>query len=151
MGEYNFKKDLSTANKTEKEIATFLEKKYNVEVLEFNDTSDYDLLVKKEDGSLVTFEVKEDFLCGETGNAVVEFECRGKPSGISVTKADYYIYKMHTRKGIRYIFHKTSDIVKMINNKKYRTIVNGGDENSDSMNYLFRYGVFSSTGKIIAP
>ena len=151
MGEYDFKKDLSTANETEKEIADFLETKYKVKVLEFNDTNEYDLLVKKESGEMVTFEIKEDFLCGETGNTVVEYECRGKPSGIAVTKADYYIYKMHTKQGIRYIFHKTKDIIKMIDDEKYIRVVNGGDKNSNSMNYLFRYKAFVSTGNIIAP
>ena len=151
MGEYSFKKDLPTAKQTEIEIAVFLKDKYKVEVLNFNDTSDYDLLIKKKDGALVTFEIKEDFMCGTTGNTVVEFECRGKPSGIAVTKASHYIYKMHTIKGIRYIFHKTEDIIQMITDNKYLTVVNGGDKGSNSMNYLFKYGVFISTGKIIAP
>jgi hypothetical protein len=35
-------------------------------------------------------EVKRDFKISETGNVAVEFECRGKPSGIAVTKSDWY-------------------------------------------------------------
>ena len=37
-------------------------------------------------------EVKTDFLAQETGNIALEYESRGKPSGISVTEADYYAY-----------------------------------------------------------
>lgn len=35
-------------------------------------------------------EVKRDFKISETGNVAIEFECRGKPSGIAVTKSDWY-------------------------------------------------------------
>ena len=42
-------------------------------------------------GSLV--EVKsERHIWENTGNHFVEFECRGKPSGIAVTEADYCTY-----------------------------------------------------------
>lgn len=37
-------------------------------------------------------EVKTDFLAQETGNIALEYESRGKPSGISVTEADFYAY-----------------------------------------------------------
>ena len=39
-----------------------------------------------------TVEVKRDFWTGTTGNIAVEFESRGKPSGISKTKSDYYAF-----------------------------------------------------------
>lgn len=37
-------------------------------------------------------EVKTDFLAQETGNIALEYESRGKPSGIAVTESDYYAY-----------------------------------------------------------
>lgn len=37
-------------------------------------------------------EVKTDFMAQETGNIALEYESRGKPSGISVTEADFYAY-----------------------------------------------------------
>lgn len=37
-------------------------------------------------------EVKTDFMAQETGNVAIEFQSRGKPSGIAVTQADYYAY-----------------------------------------------------------
>ena len=36
-------------------------------------------------------EVKTDFIAHETGRIAIEFESRGKPSGIAVTKADHWV------------------------------------------------------------
>ena len=60
---------------------------------------DYDLIIGQQGEKLVdhifkdsTVEVKRDFWTGTTGNIAVEFESRGKPSGISKTKSDYYAF-----------------------------------------------------------
>ena len=60
---------------------------------------DYDLIIGKEGEKLVDhifknckIEVKRDFWTGTSGNIAVEFESRGKPSGISKTKSDYYAF-----------------------------------------------------------
>ena len=37
-------------------------------------------------------EIKTDFIAHKTGNIAVEYQCRGKPSGIATTQADYYAY-----------------------------------------------------------
>ena len=39
-----------------------------------------------------TIECKRDFKAHKTGNVYVEFECRGKPSGIATTEADYWVF-----------------------------------------------------------
>lgn len=39
-----------------------------------------------------TIEVKTDFLAKRTGNVFVEYESRGKPSGMSTSEADYYCF-----------------------------------------------------------
>ena len=39
---------------------------------------------------MVTYEVKTDLLVGSTGNLIIEFKDKGKPSGISTTTADYW-------------------------------------------------------------
>lgn len=59
-----------------------------------NNDNKYDIEFKKDNKS-VFVEVKQDFSCFRTGNVGVEYSCRGKPSGISVSKADFYIYKIH--------------------------------------------------------
>lgn len=148
MSYYDFKKDLPVAKKSEREVAAILIELYDANILEYGDTNKYDILaiIKGKD---FRFEVKEDFLCEQTGNVGLEFECRGKPSGIQVTEADLHVHKIHTKQGIIYVIHKTDILKRMIEEKKYFRIVNGGDKGSNSMNYLFKYKVFVETGRIL--
>ena len=44
------------------------------------------------DGKLI--EVKSDRLAHKTGNVYIEYECRGRPSGIATTTAHYWIYRI---------------------------------------------------------
>lgn len=39
-------------------------------------------------------EIKFDRIAHKTGNIFIEYESRGKPSGIATTDADYWIYKI---------------------------------------------------------
>ena len=39
-------------------------------------------------------EVKTDRLTEKTGNVYIEYESRGKPSGIVTSQADYWVYKI---------------------------------------------------------
>ena len=44
--------------------------------------------------ALVTYEVKTDFKCAplfDTGNLFIEYECRNKPSGISISQSDWFV------------------------------------------------------------
>lgn len=149
MPNYNFKKDLSIAKKTEAEVAGHLARIYTATIISFDDTNKYDFLLKK-DGRLFKMEVKEDFMCQKTGNVGLEFGCRGKPSGIETSEADYYIYKVHTKdQGVVYVMHSTKTLKQMIVDKRYSRIVSGGDPGSNSMNYLFKYEVFVASGKIL--
>jgi hypothetical protein len=52
-----------------------------------------DLKKPKEPGHKrpVMVEVKSDFLSCKTGNLAIEFECNGKPSGITASTADYWL------------------------------------------------------------
>lgn len=53
--------------------------------------SDYDFVVTNNDKT-TKYEVKSDRLTYKTGNLAIEYECSDKPSGVSTTKADYYMY-----------------------------------------------------------
>lgn len=77
-----FIEQLTVANKYERWIAQGFKN-----VIEFNNDNRYDF--KTEDGT--TYEVKHDFQTA-TSNIAIEFECRNKPSCISVTEADYFIF-----------------------------------------------------------
>jgi hypothetical protein len=76
-------------------VAAWLNKYKNLEIVDFNDTIDYD--IKMTDGEKnITYEVKcdrwEHFKMLKTGNMVFETRNNKKPSGIWATKADYYCY-----------------------------------------------------------
>ena len=67
--------------------------------MKHNSDFKYDLLVGLEyEGKVADMlrnkkvEVKTDFIAHKTGNIAIEFQSRGKPSGISITEADYYVY-----------------------------------------------------------
>lgn len=151
MPYYDYKKDFPVAEHTEIEIATLIKRMFKATILEIGETSAYDIKARIND-RIYTFEVKEDFTCEKTGNVGVEFSCRGEPSGIDVSKADFYIYKIHTKEhGIKFFIMWTKILRKMILNHWYFRIVNGGDPGSDSMNYLFRYDTFIRKANDITP
>jgi len=153
MPNYNFDLDLPVATKTEKQVADFLVENAKFEFLGDNDDNKYDLRMKAPNGKVITIEVKEDFSCQRTGNVGVEFSCRGKPSGIEVSQADLYLYKVHEPSGDKRLYViETAKLKQMIKDELYFRIVNGGDVGSNSMNYLFRLMVikenFMYLGKV---
>lgn len=81
-------------------------------------------------------ELKTDRVCQTTGNVFVEFESRGKQSGISVTTAIYWVYCLWTDKfkDQTYVFIPTRRLKKLIKDNEYR-IMKGGD-NWTSKGYL---------------
>jgi len=62
----DFKYDLEVGNVKEKELANILENK--------------------------KIEIKYDLKSNITGNVFIEYESRGKPSGLSTTQSDYYAF-----------------------------------------------------------
>lgn len=150
MPNYDFDVDLPIAQKTERQVAEFLIEKGGMTFLEDCDTNAYDLKMKTNSGAEITIEVKEDFSCERTGNVGVEFECRGKASGISVSQAQLYLYKVHEPDGrIGLYVTQTKDLKSMIARQEYFRIVNGGDPGSNSMNYLFKLNVFKKNFKYL--
>ena len=57
----------------------------------------YDFEMHHTDGRMMQVEVKRDTAALRWGNVYVEFECRGKPSGIAITGADVYVFVIGTR------------------------------------------------------
>lgn len=69
-------------------------------------------------------EVKTDFISYKTGNVAVEIECRGLPSGISLTEAPYWAFILWEERSI--VIVKTSKLRALI---KDRPTIMGGDDN----------------------
>lgn len=75
-------------------------------------------------------EVKNDRLIHKTGNLFIEFESRGKPSGLSTTTADYWIYRMsELDSSITLPVNTLKDVCRLYY-KQNKYLKNGGDENT---------------------
>ena len=85
--------------------------------------------------SMENFELKTDRMAHKTGNVYVEFQSRGKDSGIRTSKSDTWIFKI-VSKGDRHLFSIQIPLTRL---KKlvstYYRIVPGGD-NLTSRGYL---------------
>jgi len=84
-----FNKSIEIGKKREKIVIRFLEP--HVDHIEENDDFRWDILIKKGNKE-ITIEVKFNSMFLKTGNFAVEFECRGKPSGINTTKSNYWVF-----------------------------------------------------------
>lgn len=81
-------------------------------------------------------EVKTDKIYKTTGNLFVEFQSRGKSSGINKTTADYWAFCLWSE-GLKlppFILVPTKELKKLIETNKYKE-VKGGD-NYTSLGYL---------------
>jgi len=102
--------------------------------LEFNSNFRYDLkigqlqeqwLAEILDSS--TLEVKRDFKASQTGNVFVEFFCRGKPSGIATTEADYWAFILDEE---IVVILPTSKVKALVEEAQEEgRVVKGGDSN----------------------
>ena len=142
---YDFNKDFPIARKTEKQIAQFLIDKLNMEFIDECDNSDYDIKMRTADGKQFSVEIKEDFSCERTGNIGVEIESWGRKSGIAVSKATLYLYKIHEPSGRKSMYViPTTKLKRMIKDKLWHREVIGGDPGSNSRNFLFKLDVVKS-------
>ena len=91
----------------------------------------------------VKYECKADRMAHKTGNLCIEYQSRGKPSGISTSEADYWIYMLVAPDGaVSDTFKIPGDILKEeIEKKSYTRDVSGGDNWTNKM-YLFPKNVF---------
>lgn len=129
MGEYNFNNDLESLG------AVFVD--------ECN-TFHYDFWVQYKD-KILAYEVKTDDYClihNDTGNIFVEFEGRGKPSGISVSMSDWFVYYYLHLGEIWYI--RTSELRELIENNDFKVSKNSGDVGSETKGYLINRHQFQN-------
>lgn len=143
----NFVKDLQTGREAEREAILWLSRHagFSKEV-EYNlcNTKEYDIEAHVNGDPVYTFEVKHDKLCSSTGNLAIEFSCRGKPSGIEVTQASYWLIKIATPwKNPWWSLIETDTLRHMIKEKMYKRIVtDGGDVGSRTQFFLFSLAIF---------
>jgi hypothetical protein len=94
----------------------------------------------------IKYEVKADRWTYKTHNLCIEFECNNKPSGITSSEADYYMYYIvntdNKEKPYEYVLKIPSDDIRaLIEDKKYHKVQKGGN-GWRSKFYLFRDTLF---------
>jgi len=116
-----FATDLKKGQENERRFAHWLEEKGATEI-KYNAWKDYDVMATL-GGRIRTFEIKTDF--ATTENVAIEFFClrRKEPSGISSTRADYWVQFEGYGNGMMW---KTSDLLDFIRSNKPK-MVYGGD------------------------
>jgi hypothetical protein len=98
----------------------------------------YDARMVK-DGVETTYEIKTDVKCAplfDTGNIFIEYESRGKASGISVTEADWFVTYFKYLGEVWFI--KTKKLRKLIEDNDFPTFKDAGDVGSATHGYLIK-------------
>jgi hypothetical protein len=137
MANLNFNQDLVLGNSGEIVIKEFLERK-GCEFINLNDDNQYDLKMKKNNNE-ITYEIKTDVLVApiyDTGNIFIEFESRGKKSGISVSKADWFVTYFKYLKEIWFI--KSETLKTLIQENEFPIFYDAGDVGSATHGYLIK-------------
>ena len=132
--------DLALGNKYEQEFITLTKpSQYKIIKGKFKE---YDIEVEEE-GKTVYYEVKSDRWTHKTNNLCIEFMCNNVDSGITTTKADYYIYFEIMPTGYKMYKIPVSVLKEAIGAKKYHKTMNGGDGYRSKF-YLFHKMHFES-------
>lgn len=146
MVHYNFGKDLAMGEQAQREAVEKIKIEFSgIEIDDRHSTEKEFDFKGTHNGIELTFEVKWDIMAEQTGNVAVEYESRGKASGISVTKAKYWIYKIKSK----FYLIDTNRVKKGITDKEYFRAVVGGDAGSNTKMYLIKVPIFLSWGKEI--
>ena len=102
---------------------------------------EYDLKIYHQSKRYNTYEVKSDKQINIYGNICIEYNCRNKPSGISISTARYWaIFEPKDTLYTLYII-PSKIIKKYIENKKYHRDCKGGDDHASKL-YLFKKELF---------
>lgn len=134
-----FYENLEFAQKGEERIADKMVSRFpDLEFIDFGETSDGDIHFKCGERDVLV-EVKEDVRASDTGNVVIECESRGKPSGIRTTKADFWVFVIHTTGGIVDVLFKVNDVKQAIRDRRFFN--KRQMEHTDSNNVLYFFKV----------
>lgn len=115
--------------------------------MDYNSDFAYDLAIGQGEevwlGDLLRgakIEVKRDFKSSKTGNIFVEYECRGKPSGIATTEADYWAFILNGERVVILPTEFLKDLCRYYYEEQ--KVAKGGDNNASM-------GVLIPTGRIL--
>lgn len=130
-----FSNDLKQGQIGERLVALYLKQK-GFDVINFSNEKNYDILTLYK-GKEKSFEVKTDlweyFNKKITNNLFIEVSCNSKPSGISSSKADYFVYLL-PETGYMYMI-KMEELRDLIRFNNFRKSTQSGD-GGRSVGYL---------------
>ena len=126
----NFKESLSIGNSVEDAVCTKIKKKYPRAYVMEGYCKGYDIYVPENKKKI---EVKQDKKSNFTGNIVVEIEFNGKPSALSTTEADYWVFD----DGEIYIWI-TPETLRQIVLPMYAATFTGKGDNTPKRAYLVK-------------
>lgn len=136
MANLNFKSDLKLGNDGELIVVNYLKTK-GCNYIKSNNDNKYDILMTNAKGVDVTYEIKTDVKCAplfDTGNIFIEFESRGKKSGIMVTQADWFVTYFQYLNELWFI--KSVELYDLINKNNFQTFKDAGDIGSATHGFL---------------
>lgn len=140
MGNYDFSKDLEQAQVVEKEALEKIKLRFpGIADLVIKSIAEWDIKGQL-NGEPITFEVKNELKVTETGNVAIEFQCRGKNSGIDITQAIHWVEKIRGE----FFIIQTEELRKRISRGEYDIIKIGGDAGSNTKFYLVKEEKFKS-------
>jgi hypothetical protein len=137
MANLDFRKDLKLGNEGEESVIKFLETK-GLKYISSNNDNKYDLKMGNYENEL-TYEIKTDVKCAplfDTGNIFIEFESRGKPSGIQVTQADWFVTYFKYLNELWFI--KSEKLKELIQENDFPIFKDAGDIGSATHGYLIK-------------
>ena len=151
MANYNFKQDITEGERGESIIRQELEQ-HGAIFLGDNKDNKFDISMKMPNGNTNTFEIKTDVFCKphkDTNNLFIEFESRGKESGINTTIADFFVTYYPFLMEIWYI--KTEKLKQLINDNQFKETEFSGDSGSNTKGYLIPRYQFKKHFKVTIP
>lgn len=143
MAHYNFRKDIIEGEAGESFVTNWLCENANGTLVSDNKTNSHDILIQFPDrkhdlwSGAKLLEIKTDVYITperDTGNMFIEYSCRGKPSGVMVTKADIFITYFKNLDELWAI--TTDDLKKLLATYTFRDVNNAGDSGSKTSGYL---------------
>ncbi len=145
-GAYKFSEDMKYGHLGEMEMSRLMESLGFTFIHQTQGKdSRYDLMMGYGEKTY-TYEIKTDVYPKDTGNLVIEFECRGLPSGIDVTEADYFTTFFPFLGEVWNI--KTSDLKSLISNNKLPISEYAGDEGSNTKLYKINKSKYRNYFKV---
>ena len=136
MANYSFNEDITIGEDGEDVVINDL-KDLGISLINKNKDNRYDINMMDANGNEVKYEIKTDVFCrpeNDTGNIFVEYQCRGKFSGILVTQAKWFVTYFKYLREIWYI--QTDVLKKIIVENDIQKVEFSGDSGSNTKGWL---------------